>query len=102
MENNDEFFAEQDDDICPRCQSDDVVLDHVTLKFDINTMMDGSMQALGVTEREHENFPILRCQNCGNIAMSRAALVKIIPALEEQSFDLVRMPNSFGRAHELN
>ena len=102
MENNDEFFFEQGEDICPECQSDDVVLDHVTLKFRLDTMADGSMQALGIADREHENFPILRCQNCGNIAMSRAALVKIIPALEEQSFDLVRMPDSFGRAHELN
>lgn len=100
MENSDLF--EQNDDICPECQSDDIALEHVTLKFELATMADGSLQALGVTDREHPNFPILRCQNCGNIAMSRAALIKIIPALDARDFDLVRMPDSFSRSHELN
>ncbi len=95
-------FSGEQPNICPRCQSPDVIFEHVTLQFGVHLMLTGAMDKLGIEKQTHENFPILRCQNCNNVALSEDALIKIIPALESQEFDLVQAPPAISRSHELN
>jgi hypothetical protein len=89
-------------DICPACGSSDLVFEKVTLRFGMQTVVNGTMDALGIEGRDHENFPIIRCRSCQNVAVSRSALLEIIPALAGQDFELHQMPTGFSKSHELN
>jgi len=89
-------------EICPDCNSSDFAFEKVTLQFGTHMVADGSLAALGVEQMEHKDFPIVRCRNCQKIALSEAALVKIMPALANFNFELHAVPPGISNAHELN
>lgn len=93
---------EQSDDVCPNCNSTDIKLESVTLRFGTHLMVDGTMDELGIKAVEHTDFPILRCNNCGNIALSKDSLMDIIPALADQEIQLISMPRSCAESHKWN
>ena len=93
---------EQHDDVCPKCSGTDITLEHVTLRFGVHMMADGTLDKLGVKDKDHKNFPILRCHGCGNVALSKTALIEIMPALADRDFELHQMTSDVANSHAWN
>jgi DNA-directed RNA polymerase subunit RPC12/RpoP len=87
---------------CPRCGGTDISEDSVVVRvMPPAKSLAASMLQTNKYE-EHKNVPIIRCEDCGNVAFSEKTLAGLIPELNDpeiKDVEFVKLPERF---HELN
>lgn len=84
---------------CPKCDSTDITAEKITLRIQIPLSHIAKALDVSIGHKDHKDFPILRCANCGNVALSEEDLIKIIPEIAGNRIEFVQLPEKF---HELN